>query len=625
MRLPAIRFSAACIAIPLASGLLVLALFLASERTLSLGTGFPLDDSWIHAVFARNVAEGRGFCFNPGESIGTSTAPLWTLAMAAVYAPTHQMVWGAKVLGSLLYLGGIILAALLTLRLTGGNAAAAALAAVLTTLLRWNAWGAVSGMEVPLFVFLSLSGLYFYVAAARSSHARGLELGSTACLGLAALARPECLMLCLATFLMAVTGELSHRPRAKELPRQLGLLGPHLLLLAVIVAPFALYNYKTIGTWVPNTFNAKVDPSGLLFALAAQDAKLALESLFVGPLEHVPILILRLLATNAILLPFALLGCYQLWSRSPERCPRGRLLPAACLLYPLGMSLVEPWARLAYRYSTILFVLYGILGAVGFSAAWNFVTSPTGGEAPHQKLRRFIIAAGGIGVLGCAVAASTQKAWWPPFERLLVYFTDASRAAEVGRVAFAVLRPALLLLAVLLTVLAMMAFKMRLRGLVVTLGVLCLLSQGALAVVAARRYAIEVKNINQLHVACGEWIDQNLPRDATLALDDIGAITYLSRRRVVDMVGLVSLEAIAFRRAGRSRIEFLREVQPDFVATIRPEILEEHPLLFRPIHEISIDDNISSLGSRIVVFETPWGHGRPDSPPPFRPPRPTSR
>ena len=27
--------------------------------------GFPLDDSWIHQVFAKNLATGHGFSFNP--------------------------------------------------------------------------------------------------------------------------------------------------------------------------------------------------------------------------------------------------------------------------------------------------------------------------------------------------------------------------------------------------------------------------------------------------------------------------------------------------------------------------------------------------------------------------------
>src|SRR5262245_12267784 len=29
-------------------------------------SSFPLDDSWIHLHFARNLAEGHGFAYNPG-------------------------------------------------------------------------------------------------------------------------------------------------------------------------------------------------------------------------------------------------------------------------------------------------------------------------------------------------------------------------------------------------------------------------------------------------------------------------------------------------------------------------------------------------------------------------------
>jgi hypothetical protein len=36
------------------------ALFLERERSIAHVRGFPLDDSWIHAVFARNIADGQG-------------------------------------------------------------------------------------------------------------------------------------------------------------------------------------------------------------------------------------------------------------------------------------------------------------------------------------------------------------------------------------------------------------------------------------------------------------------------------------------------------------------------------------------------------------------------------------
>ena len=47
----------------------------------SIGAGaFPLDDSWIHMQFARNLAEGRGFAYNPGVPVSGSTAPPWRRA-----------------------------------------------------------------------------------------------------------------------------------------------------------------------------------------------------------------------------------------------------------------------------------------------------------------------------------------------------------------------------------------------------------------------------------------------------------------------------------------------------------------------------------------------------------------
>ena len=39
--------------------------------------GLPVDDAYIHLVYAQNLAKGLGWCFNPGEpSLGTSS-PLW--------------------------------------------------------------------------------------------------------------------------------------------------------------------------------------------------------------------------------------------------------------------------------------------------------------------------------------------------------------------------------------------------------------------------------------------------------------------------------------------------------------------------------------------------------------------
>ena len=58
--------------------LAVLMLQLAAPRYL-LQQGFPLDDAWIHAVYAREVARNGTLAYNPGVPATGETAPLWAL------------------------------------------------------------------------------------------------------------------------------------------------------------------------------------------------------------------------------------------------------------------------------------------------------------------------------------------------------------------------------------------------------------------------------------------------------------------------------------------------------------------------------------------------------------------
>ena len=44
--------------------------------------GFPLDDSWIHLTYARNLAQRGEWAFQPGHLSAGSTSPLWTFLLA---------------------------------------------------------------------------------------------------------------------------------------------------------------------------------------------------------------------------------------------------------------------------------------------------------------------------------------------------------------------------------------------------------------------------------------------------------------------------------------------------------------------------------------------------------------
>ena len=80
---------------------------------------------------------------------------------------------------------------------------------------------------------------------------------------------------------------------------------------------------------------------------------------------------------------------------------------------------------------------------------------------------------------------------------------------------------------------------------------------GAL-VPAATRYAWAVQNINAMQVHLGHWVDAQLPKTARLALNDIGAIAFFSRREVIDLMGLVTPEIIPYRRRGESGVMRVR-------------------------------------------------------------------
>jgi hypothetical protein len=99
------------------------------------------------------------------------------------------------------------------------------------------------------------------------------------------------------------------------------------------------------------------------------------------------------------------------------------------------------------------------------------------------------------------------------------------------------------------------------------------------------------------HEACGRWLEANTPPDAVIATHDIGAIAFYSRRRIVDLAGLIDPEVVPhlhdpdpapfltglFARRRVTHLAVLRNwlevsnVEPLFVADPEPAILEVYP------------------------------------------------
>jgi hypothetical protein len=230
--------------------------YLAAEAWLLSGDlGFPLDDSWIHLQFAHNLAAGRGLAYNPGELVTGSTAPLWTALLALlVLLPGSVIVW-TKLVGVALHLAGVAATWRLARELGLGRGLAS-LAAVLTLATSWLVWSALSGMEVPLFIFLSLSGMILHLRErAAGPSAPPLAAGIFA---VAALARPEgllLLVLSLADRCLVFGREEDGALAWKRPPLSRVLLGAALAACA-LVGPILFYRWAG-GSFLPTTFAAK--------------------------------------------------------------------------------------------------------------------------------------------------------------------------------------------------------------------------------------------------------------------------------------------------------------------------------------------------------------------------------
>ena len=207
-------------------------LFLSREQAIAGTWGFSLDDSWIHAVFARNVATGHGFSFNPDEPAAGSTGPLYSLVLAALYGITGQMIWSAKILGILCQAASVLFMALAAGRINPGDRWTPLFCGLLCALSPVLTWASVSGMEISLYLLFVCAGLYFHLA--------GRPLLATALWAAGVWVRPDGLFL----VALSLLGPPSLVPRK-------------LLLIAPILALYVGFNAAIGHSLLPQTVATK--------------------------------------------------------------------------------------------------------------------------------------------------------------------------------------------------------------------------------------------------------------------------------------------------------------------------------------------------------------------------------
>jgi len=127
----------------------------------------------------------------------------------------------------------------------------------------------------------------------------------------------------------------------------------------------------------------------------------------------------------------------------------------------------------------------------------------------------------------------------------------------------------------------------------------------------ATLYAWNVDNINLMHVALGHWVEENTSPGDIVALNDIGAITYISERKVIDLAGLVTPEITpAMRSPAQTQqlIDYLTEQDVAYVVIFPnwfPGLAERGDVLTE-VYRVTLERNTIAGSETMVVYRANW-------------------
>lgn len=226
----------------LVSGLSVTVYLVASA--LYYRIGFPLDDSWIHLTYARNLALYGEWAFQPGIPSAGSTAPLWTALLSIGFLiKLAPYIW-TYLLGALLLWGMGLLGEVVVRRVSLAYRSRFPWVG-LFMILEWHlAWSASSGMETLMHALIVTIVLGMLMSGSRRFMTLGLLTG------LSVWVRPDGITLLGPVIVHALAGGGPVKKRWRDL--SLFAIG-----FASLFVPYLLFNLILAGTPMPNTFYAK--------------------------------------------------------------------------------------------------------------------------------------------------------------------------------------------------------------------------------------------------------------------------------------------------------------------------------------------------------------------------------
>jgi hypothetical protein len=211
------------------------------------------DDAMISMRYARNLAEGQGLVWNPGQApIEGYTNFLWTLWMAALHLvglPDAKMPLLVSVSGALILALNVLVVRSIAVRLVPDDPRVAVLAAWLAALCLPLAFWTLVGLEVGLLALLTSLAMLLTLRLVQT-RGRGDAWLLAAVLAAAVLVRTDQVVLC-----AVVLGYLALRLPPGRLAPTLLTVG---LVVAVTLAGHTAFRVAYYGDLLPNAYYLKV-------------------------------------------------------------------------------------------------------------------------------------------------------------------------------------------------------------------------------------------------------------------------------------------------------------------------------------------------------------------------------
>jgi len=507
----------------------------------------PLDDAYIHFQYARQIAAGEFYVYNPGQPpTSGATSFLYPYVLAVGYLLGFQGlnlgVW-ALIVGGVALLGSLLLAYQITVRLTGKRWVSLGVP-VLMALHGLTTWHFMSGMETGLAILFTLA----VVNALVGSDVRGVGVFGA----MLTITRPEgAILAVIAVGVMGIGKIISLRtPHLRDEPHPQPLTefregsqtrrvrGPSRIREAEKKARHSDALQGDTPTIMENGGCDVSRPYSAGKFVGVWWLVLPVIALGVQPLVNVIVTGSAVATGNAAKSLFGMIP--------PDM---------GVIAGRIGENFIRMWREFVTFGGVESHAMFGLQLLVMGSAATLVMILMKAGSGDTRT--GSIYAAPkriAVGLMMWAVGftlaiATLDTAFWH-FKRyqmpLIALFFPLGTAGVVW-------------------VSSYVRAVERYIPLVFMVGMLVIIGAASGTMFAA--YTLNVGYVNAQPYQMAVWLRENAPDDAVIAVHDVGMMRYLGGHTTLDMVGLTTPGAAEYWRNGPGSIgEFLLREQPDLIA-----------------------------------------------------------